>query len=179
MSRISIGAELYPQYSQAVDDEQGMRLIGCAFNDQALAKVGIADTPGAYIVTRWVTEWKRETLNPIEAVQAAVVAAINTLGITLLGSEFKPITSSPIPDDEVAQILRAAVVAGQPGGGLHRDAREQATHTPVYAQGRCSCGWRPTALTFKDSPETWDTAVDRHISEVGERYPEVSYGNLP
>lgn len=63
MSRISIGAELYPQYSQAVDDEQGMRLIGCAFNDQALAKVGIADTPGAYIVTRWVTEWKRETLN--------------------------------------------------------------------------------------------------------------------
>ena len=50
---------LYPQYSQAVDDEQGMRLIGHAFNELALAKVGIADTPGAYIVTRWVTEWER------------------------------------------------------------------------------------------------------------------------
>jgi hypothetical protein len=43
--------------------------------------------------------------NPVEAVQAAVVATINTLGVTLVGSDFTLITSSPIPDDEVAQIL--------------------------------------------------------------------------
>lgn len=41
----------------------------------------------------------------IDEVQAAVVTAINTLGATLLGSDFTPITSSPIPDYEVAQIL--------------------------------------------------------------------------
>lgn len=41
----------------------------------------------------------------IEAVQTAVVSAINTLGEILVGPEFTPITSSPIPDDEVARIL--------------------------------------------------------------------------
>lgn len=40
----------------------------------------------------------------IEAIQAAVVTTINTLGVTLLGPKFTPITSSPIPDDEVARI---------------------------------------------------------------------------
>jgi hypothetical protein len=39
-----------------------------------------------------------------EAVQAAVVTTINTIGATLLGPKFTPITSSPIPDDEVARI---------------------------------------------------------------------------
>ena len=43
----------------------------------------------------------------IAEVQAAIVATINTLGVTLLGLDFTPITSSPITDDEVAQILRS------------------------------------------------------------------------
>jgi len=43
----------------------------------------------------------------ITAVQDAVVAAINTLGVTLIGSDFELITSSPIPDVEVARILTA------------------------------------------------------------------------
>ena len=41
----------------------------------------------------------------VSTVQAAVVTTINTIGVTLLGPEFTPITTSPIPDDEVAQIL--------------------------------------------------------------------------
>lgn len=41
----------------------------------------------------------------IEAVQDAVIDAINTLGVTLVGSGFEQITVSPIPDGEVAQIL--------------------------------------------------------------------------
>ena len=41
----------------------------------------------------------------IKAIQVAVVEAINTLGVNLLGSNFKPIASSPIPDDEVAKII--------------------------------------------------------------------------
>lgn len=45
----------------------------------------------------------------IEAVQASVVAAINTLGIALLGADFTQITESPIPDDEIARILETAM----------------------------------------------------------------------
>ena len=41
----------------------------------------------------------------IEAVQDAVIDAINTLGVTLVGPSFEQITVSPIPDNEVAQIL--------------------------------------------------------------------------
>ena len=41
----------------------------------------------------------------IEAVQDAVIDAINTLGVTLVGPSFEQITVSPIPDGEVAQIL--------------------------------------------------------------------------
>lgn len=40
-----------------------------------------------------------------EVVQAAVVAAVNTLGSVLLGAQFTQITTSPIPDDEVAVII--------------------------------------------------------------------------
>ena len=47
----------------------------------------------------------REEMTQVEIVQAAVVESINTLGATLIGSSFTPVTSSPIPDDEVAQIL--------------------------------------------------------------------------
>jgi hypothetical protein len=50
---------LHREYSQAVDDEQGMRLIGCTFHERELAEVGVADTPGAYVASRWVTEWER------------------------------------------------------------------------------------------------------------------------
>lgn len=46
----------------------------------------------------------------IEAVQVAVVTAINAIGIALLGSDFAPITSSPIPDEEVARILMSSSV---------------------------------------------------------------------
>lgn len=42
--------------------------------------------------------------DPIEAIQAAVVTTINTVGATLV-PEFMLITSSPIPDDEVKQML--------------------------------------------------------------------------
>lgn len=35
-------------------------------------------------------------------------------------------------------------------------------HEPVYAQGRCECGYRPSFLTETDSPEAWDGALDRH-----------------
>lgn len=41
----------------------------------------------------------------IQAVQAAVVKTINMLGSALLGADFKQITASPIPDDEVDRIL--------------------------------------------------------------------------
>jgi hypothetical protein len=44
----------------------------------------------------------------IEDVQAAVAAAINTLGETLIGSGFAPPGSSPIPDAEVANMLANA-----------------------------------------------------------------------
>lgn len=40
------------------------------------------------------------------------------------------------------------------------------THGPVYAQGRCSCGWTPKGLTTDDPPEKWDAAVDWHLKNV-------------
>lgn len=48
------------------------------------------------------------TPEEVEEVQAAVVATINTLGETLIGPRFVPITSSPIPNEEVAKILTDA-----------------------------------------------------------------------
>lgn len=48
----------------------------------------------------------------VNAVQSAVVMAVNTLGVTLVGSKFTPITASPIPDDEVAQILAESLPVG-------------------------------------------------------------------
>ena len=47
----------------------------------------------------------RQVDDLIEAVQDAVIDAINTLGVTLVGPSFEQITVSPIPDGEVAQIL--------------------------------------------------------------------------
>lgn len=57
----------------------------------------------------------------IEAVQAAVVSTINTLGGVLIGSDFTPITTSPIPDDEVAQILAATKKRAGVDFAVHRD----------------------------------------------------------
>lgn len=37
-------------------------------------------------------------------------------------------------------------------------------HRPVYAQGSCSCGYKPTYLPMDASPDAWDTAIDRHIA---------------
>lgn len=48
----------------------------------------------------------------ITAVQNAVITAINTLGVTLIGSDFERITSSPIPDAEVAKILADTAIKG-------------------------------------------------------------------
>ena len=48
----------------------------------------------------------------VAAVQAAVVATINTLGVTLVDSGFELITASPIPDDEIAAILARVVEGG-------------------------------------------------------------------
>lgn len=42
---------------------------------------------------------------PVEIVQAAVISTINTVGSALVGEDFTPITSSPIPDDEIARML--------------------------------------------------------------------------
>jgi len=49
---------LHRQYSQAINDEQGLRLIGLTFNDPDLARCGIADTPGAFLVSRLVSDWR-------------------------------------------------------------------------------------------------------------------------
>jgi hypothetical protein len=43
--------------------------------------------------------------NLVDPIQAAVVATINAVGTTLIGTEFTPITSSPIPNDEIARII--------------------------------------------------------------------------
>ena len=41
----------------------------------------------------------------IARVQASVLAALNTLGVTLVGPNFTPFESSPIPDADVAAML--------------------------------------------------------------------------
>ena len=52
--------------------------------------------------------WRVTDLGPRNAVaevQAAVVSSINALGAALIGSSYKAIETSPIPDGEVADIL--------------------------------------------------------------------------
>jgi hypothetical protein len=44
----------------------------------------------------------------VAEVQAAIVTTINTLGTTLIGDGFELLESSPIPDEEIAQILDGA-----------------------------------------------------------------------
>lgn len=48
----------------------------------------------------------------IEAIQAAVVTTINALGAALLGPDFRSITSSPIEDEKITEILSIALAAG-------------------------------------------------------------------
>lgn len=55
--------------------------------------------------TRWRCDQCGTIINDVSTVQAAVVATINTVGEALLGLGFTPITSSPIPDEEVTKIL--------------------------------------------------------------------------
>lgn len=45
----------------------------------------------------------------VAAVQDAVVNAINALGVILVGPDFELFTSSPIPDEEVAEMVQSAV----------------------------------------------------------------------
>lgn len=47
-------------------------------------------------------------------VQAAIVNAMNAVGVTLLGSTFELIESSPIPDDEIVALLAATWSEVQP-----------------------------------------------------------------
>jgi hypothetical protein len=49
----------------------------------------------------------------IDLAQAAVVTSINTLGAALVGSGYAPITTSPIPDDEMAHVISATDAATQ------------------------------------------------------------------
>lgn len=61
-------------------------------------------------------------------------------------------------------------------------------HEPVYAQGRCSCGWTPTGLTPNNAPERWDAAVDWHLKNVAAAalmvgfwritHPHLDYGEF-
>lgn len=50
-----------------------------------------------------ITDWGQRIA--VAAVQDAVVASVNALGAALMGSSYKPIESSPIPDGEVADML--------------------------------------------------------------------------
>lgn len=45
----------------------------------------------------------------VAVVQGVVVESINKIGQTLIGPNFTPVESSPIPDDDVAEAIRRVI----------------------------------------------------------------------